>query len=556
MKNALFISAFLVVFVSSCFSSGIKKKLDLAESLLQPRPDSCLAIMEAIDVNDLNTREEKARYALLMSAALDKNYVEETSDSLIRIAVDYYSVRKDQRRRMMANYYLGLIFNSAGDYTSAIVSLEKAEKDALAIEDHLYAGLIYRTMGDIFAKTNNNIASRDYTKEAINHFRLVDNTDYLAYAQLGLVICYLNNKNFLEAKQQLDSLSQYTTHDDNLRNYHQLYKAIVQIELDEDPFEAASLFQGSPKELFDLFDYSYYALAMERIGQKDSTDRLFDDSYSLCFDQADSATVDFIRAGVLHRRGNDQEAYRLTRKAAFVQDSVVRILLQQSVSNAQRDYYKVVSHMQEEQAGRLRERNRLGAAAAMLALALLSGATLSYRKRKEQEIKEQMLELSIAQSELHQAEQTNASLLGSLFSEKINHLDSISGNYIHADSDKERITALKEFKEEIASMRTDEDLFLSLEKDLDRYCDGVMTKLREQVPSIKGENLKLIALFFAGLPYSTVQLVMNKVSVESLKTARSRFRKEIKAANVPDEVLFLRLLEMKGSRSALPRNIQ
>ncbi|MBP5317775.1 MAG: hypothetical protein J6Y83_08740, partial [Bacteroidales bacterium] len=64
---------------------------------------------------------------------------------------------------------------------------------------------------------------------------------------------------------------------------------------------------------------------------------------------------------------------------------------------------------------------------------------------------------------------------------------------------------------------------------------------------IKGDNRKLISLFFAGLPYSTVQLVMNRVSIESLKTARSRFRKEIKAANAPDEELFLRLLEMKIS---------
>ena len=143
--------------------------------------------------------------------------------------------------------------------------------------------------------------------------------------------------------------------------------------------------------------------------------------------------------------------------------------------------------------------------------------------------------------------QENASLLGSLFSEKFNHLDKLSADYLYADSDKERMVAKKKFKDEIASMRA-EDLFLSLETDLDRFCDGVMTKLKSQVPSIKGENRKLIALFFAGLPYSTVQLVMNSVSIESLKTARSRFRKEIRAANAPDEALFMRFLEMKSSR--------
>lgn len=133
--------------------------------------------------------------------------------------------------------------------------------------------------------------------------------------------------------------------------------------------------------------------------------------------------------------------------------------------------------------------------------------------------------MSISQSKLQQAEQTNAFLLGSLFSEKLNHLDKISDDYVQAESDQER--------------------------DLDRYCDGVMGKLREQVPSIKGENLKLISLFFAGLPYSTVMLVMNRPSVESLKTARSRFRREIRAAGAVDEALFLKRLEMRSGSSAV-----
>lgn len=551
MKTTLFVPMVMSVLVSFCFVSEVSDKLDLAESLLQPRPDSCLAIMESIDVNNLRTREEKARYALLMSAALDKNYVEVTSDSLIQTAVDYYSVRNDQKRRMMAYYYQGLILNSAGDYTASIISLEKAEKDALAIEDHLYVGLIYRTKGDIFSKTMNNRASQACIQDAIAHFKYLENSDYVSFAELGLAISYINSHDFSTAKQQLESVLLYNN--DILKDYYSIENAVIQVETDGDPLEAVRLFREAPKTLFDLHDYCFYALAMESIGQKDSTERLFNGAYALCLSQEDSVEVDFMYADVLYRRGYYKDAYNLTRKAAFVQDSLTRVFLQQSVSNAQRDYYKAESQLQEERAERLRERNRLGILVCLLALALLSGLTISYRKRKEQEVKEQMLELSIAKSELHQAEQTNASLLGSLFSEKLNHLDKISGNYVLADSDRERLAALREFKEEIASMRTDEDLFLSLEKDLDRYCDGVMTKLRSQVPSIKGENLKLIALFFAGLPYSTVQLVMNRVSIESLKMARSRFRKEIKAANASDEVLFLKLLEMKGNRSVHQR---
>ena len=543
MKRVIFLSIFLSILFSSCCNLETKKKLDSAESLLQPNPDSCLTIMESIAPNDLKTKEEKARYALLMSAALDKNYIDVASDSLIKVAVDYYSIRNDQRRRMMAHYYQGLTLNNANDNTAAIIALEKAEKDALYLDDHLYAGLIFRTKGEVYNKTLNDQAAQSCLKEAIAHFKFLDNPDYAAYSELGLVNSYLNSHDFSMAEQQLESVLSYNN--DNLNRYYPIDKAIIQIQKYKNPVEAIRLFRVSQNSLFDLHDYSFYALAMERIGQRDSADKYFSKAYALCHSNVDSVAVDFMYADILHRRGKDNEAYQLTRNAAFVQDSVTRVLLQQSVSNAQRDYYKTESQLQEEQVARLRERNLLGTATTLLALALLAGLTLFYRKRKEQEIQEQILKINITQSELKQAEQTNAFLLGSLFSEKLNHLDKLSGDYILANSDKERMVALKEFKEEIEAMRTNDDLFLSLEKDLDRYCDGVMTKLQNQVPAIKGENRKLISLFFAGLPYSTVQLVMNRVSIESLKTARSRFRKEIKAANAPDEALFLRLLEMK-----------
>jgi tetratricopeptide (TPR) repeat protein len=523
-----------------------KKKLDSAESLLQIQPDSSLSILESIASNDILTREAKARYALLMTAALNKNYIVISSDSLIKVAVDYYSARTDQRRRMMANYYQGLVLNNSGEYTAAIVALEKAEKDALNLGDHLYSGLIYRNKGDIFNKTNNDQAVLSCFLEAIRHFKELDNPDYAEFAELSLAVCYINSKDYDAAKIILQNILN-NTNNDLLKDYCSLKMAIVMLATDANPMEVVSMFQESPTNLFGVHEYGYYATALDKIGQYDSVDLRIADAYSLCVDNADSAMVDFIKADLLHRHGNDAEAYKLTRNAAFVQDSVTRLLLQQSVSNAQRDYYKAESQLQEERARRLRERNRLGTLTVLLSLALLSGLTLSYRKRKEQVIQEQILKFSITQSELHRAEQTNASLLGSLFSEKFNHLDKLSADYVRAGNDRERLIALREFKEEIAAIRTNDDLFLSLEKDLDRYCDGVMTKLKNQVPAIKGDNRKLISLFFAGLPYSTVQLVMNRVSIESLKTARSRFRKEIKAVNAPDEELFLRLLEMKNS---------
>lgn len=93
--------------------------------------------------------------------------------------------------------------------------------------------------------------------------------------------------------------------------------------------------------------------------------------------------------------------------------------------------------------------------------------------------------------------------------------------------------------------RNDPEVFSSLENDLNRYCNGIMAKLRKQVPRIKNENLKLISLFFAGIPDNTIQILLNKVSVDSLRMARSRLRKVIIASGAPDTNFFLEMLNKK-----------
>lgn len=88
-KLKLTVTLLLSVLVLSCRSS-ITHDLDLAEAYLAIAPDSSLAILEGMDRRTIHRHEDLARYALLKSAAMDKNYRDVTSDSLIRVALDYY----------------------------------------------------------------------------------------------------------------------------------------------------------------------------------------------------------------------------------------------------------------------------------------------------------------------------------------------------------------------------------------------------------------------------------------------------------------------------------
>ena len=92
---------------AGCTSGDVSARLDLAETLIDQRPDSALAILDGIDPSDLAQRRHRALYALLMTRALDKNYIDVTSDSLISIATEYYADSDDKHRRMLAEYYTG-----------------------------------------------------------------------------------------------------------------------------------------------------------------------------------------------------------------------------------------------------------------------------------------------------------------------------------------------------------------------------------------------------------------------------------------------------------------
>ena len=137
----------------------------------------------------------------------------------------------------------------------------------------------------------------------------------------------------------------------------------------------------------------------------------------------------------------------------------------------------------------------------------------------------------------------NGTLVGALFMEKLVRLFGLSLQYYEAKDDAEKAASLQEFKNVARELENAPAFFDQLENNLNLYCSGIMDKLNKQVPEIKGNNRKIIALFFAGIPDPVVQILMRRNSLGSLRTLRTRFRQTIKKANVTDESLFLDMLE-------------
>ncbi|MBQ9192270.1 MAG: hypothetical protein IJ156_00930 [Bacteroidales bacterium] len=405
-------------------------------------------------------------------------------------------------------------------------------------------GQILKSKGTVFKQTNNIPAAIECWKQAVSFYAAADKEIYKAYAELNLAIDYINDRKYEKADSILSFIRK--TYDLASLNYYcNVHQAGILVETERAPEAAIALYEATPTHYYSLQDYGYLATSYDAVSLPDSSDVWFNKGYFLCRNQADSASIDYMRAKIEMNRGNYQSAFHLIDHAATVQDSLTRVLLQQSVSTAQRDYYKSETLLREEKIRVLQQKLALGIVIGLFVLSLSAMTALTISRKKDRLLHEQMARMTLDKRELERMNRDNAHLLGSLFSERINHLDELCESYFKSEDIKEKDSIFKQVKEVASKIRKDDGLFLSLERDLDRYCNNIMNRIRSQVPRIQGDNLRTIMLFFAGFSYETVLIILNKNSIESLKMARSRFRKEIKESEAPDAEFFLQMLEMK-----------
>lgn len=80
----ILIAVALLLVVQACNNTkDVEAELHRADVYMDEHPELALEALEAIDIGALTTRETQAKYALLYSMALDKNYIDVTNDSII-----------------------------------------------------------------------------------------------------------------------------------------------------------------------------------------------------------------------------------------------------------------------------------------------------------------------------------------------------------------------------------------------------------------------------------------------------------------------------------------
>lgn len=521
--------------------------MDSAESIINSNPDSALSLLCDLDSARFVTPGRFARFALLKSIAFDKSYYDQTNDSLINAAVDYYSIRGSSEQKMKAWYYQGVIRFNAGNLPAATVSLERAEQEALFNGDYHYLGLIYRYLTNVFNESNNLVETVNYARRSLSAFEHNNEGTYVDYAKSALGIALMNNREYEEARLVFHELLEENI-DLRLKTSVASYLADTYVMHGDSIDRAIDIYSCILPEDLSLFSSSNYALALAFKGNKTESGAILNNSYSLAESREERATIDYTAAVIDSIYGNYRAAYIRTRTAARVQDSLTRDLLRQSTIAAQRDHYRSETAIRDGIVKRQRIMLILGGIIAFLII--LSGAlfVLFWIQKRDASLKEQMAKLSLINKTI---QKDNSQLIGALFFEKISRLCSLSGAYYSSVDKDNKEKYLSQFKTGLREIRGSKYLFEGLESDLNKYCLNVMKIFRDQVTGMSEQHYRFVSLFFAGIPNEIIQLIMACNSVASVRTMRFRIRAEIKDARPKNEIRFLELLE---SRKQPPKN--
>ena len=122
----LYLALLAALCLTACTRPADVPELDTADSLMEQRPDSALTLLRRIDTLRLTSRHDRARYAMLLSMALDKNYIDLTDFHVLQPAIDYYEDHGTPTEQMRTFYYQGRIYENAGNMSKALQTYLKA----------------------------------------------------------------------------------------------------------------------------------------------------------------------------------------------------------------------------------------------------------------------------------------------------------------------------------------------------------------------------------------------------------------------------------------------
>lgn len=234
MKRLLFISLISVIlpFISACDGAGeLERQLVEIDIMLENNPDSALMLIKTINQERLSSPKLKAKHSLLHSIALDKNYIDLKTDSIIAPAVKYYMNRGSLNDRFRCHYYEARIYENADSLDRALLCAAKAEAlDTSRISADMLC-LLYSMKGAIYKLAWQEKQALESYKLARKYALKAEKFRHYAYYCLRIASCYNQDSKSAEAQKFLEEAKVYQQYFSDYEN-HLYHDCLINVMLD------------------------------------------------------------------------------------------------------------------------------------------------------------------------------------------------------------------------------------------------------------------------------------------------------------------------------------
>lgn len=542
---------FFIIVLVGVFIVGCGGRREMAEHLadiasyINDRPDSALADLRAIDTTAFHSRKNKAQYSLLHAMALDKCFINVTSDSIIAPAVRYYRHHGTADEKMNALHYKGKVYQYRGEYNQAAILYSQAEDWAIKAKDTHAVAILFLSVSETYRKVNNLDKQQKYCEKALEV--LAGTGDPLYEHALGqLAIPYMYRREWATA----DSLFQRALNSSDC--YPEIKKYII------NNYGRMKMFQNKPdsegaivlfKQKMEEFGYltaeeaGAYAYACARIGDDATADKLIEQFKG--YNEKNWRAVLPWMYRISAFREDYPSAYKYLNEAHRMEESTVQNTLTDSITNELKEYQTLTLE---------RERSRRRTISLLSALLLLSATVIvllaTVRKRDLQHemdsllaiqeslrmdndtLKRNMENRTVASRESRNKAKDKLQRLQAQIQRE--RLDSYRKrkvfDYVIWMNENHQISdayALKELKDEILSFYRIERDQKELEKELDMTLDGLVSDLKRDLGISNPKEVHFLCLWLLDTKTAVVSEILG-MNDNIVYIKRSRLKNSIK----------------------------
>lgn len=238
----------------SCTRKVASDVFDRVVVYMEIYPDSALLLLNQISHPENLRGKQRADYALLLTQARDKNYLDSLqSDSLIEFAVDFYRDSNDRIRAGKALFYYGKVAALQKDEKVAMQSFLDAQEKLENTNEHRLKALIQEYIGYLNEDRKMYDMALENYRRSVDYYRRASDS-------LGIAYIYRNLAWIYERKNNNDSVTWYVTEAISLLrgdSTSPVFPSLMQL---------CGVIESNKKKYLEAVSYYLIAIKHERIG--------------------------------------------------------------------------------------------------------------------------------------------------------------------------------------------------------------------------------------------------------------------------------------------------